>query len=336
VARGLPWLHAVVRSGRYHTGVALDEIVAADRDALEALDARLKTLLPPDYQETYEKMEPVPMRSAGLKFDVHGQVAWDQIWGSFCDLAMAGGPPHKGALLEHGSVDAIDAEFARYDEVVEEICRGIRMATGLRAYPSPTPGWACVTCHGDAMAGWLLRAIVMENVDARRRGAVLELPAAPHFRLDREIKNVITVIAKTCHYWLGHMPAAQRHAIAALLSRMDAESLLLTPSADADAGPRTDASRSAAGAAIGRLTGLRTAEPRSAGWLGLECGDVRPAVWMMRALVAANVLSRREGTVLYVPINATLDSDGDRVATDVAHAVRCARARGIVAGEGER
>ena len=336
MARGLPQFHAVALSGRYHTDVALDEIVTADRDALEALEARLKTLLPPDYQDTYEKMEPVPMRSAGLKFDADGQVAWDQIWGSFCDLALAGGPPHKGALLEHGSVDAIDAEFARYDEVVEEICRGIRMATGLRAYPSPAPGWVCVTCHGDAMAGWLLRAIAMENVDARARGAVLELPAAPHFRLDREIKNVITVIAKTCHYWLSHMPATQRHAIAALLSRMGAESPLLTPAADAGEGPHTDAIRPAAGAAVERLTGLRTAEPRAAGWLGLECGDVRPAVWMMRALAAANVLSRREGTVLYVPINATIDPGGDRVAAAVAHVFRCARARGIVASEGER
>ena len=311
-------------------------MAAADREALEVLDVRLKTLLPPDYQDTYERMEPVPMRAAGLKYDAGGQVAWDQIWGSFCDLAMAGGPPHKGALLEHGAADAIDAEFTRYDEVVEEICRGIRMATGLRAYPSPTPGWVCVTCHGDGMAGWLLRATVMENVEARRRGAVLELPAAPHYRLDREIKNVITVIAKTCHYWLGHMPATQRQAIAALLARMAVESPLLTPAADADAGTRTHPIRPAAGAAIERLTGLRAAEPRSEGWLGLECGNVPPAVWMMRALVATNVLSRREGTVLCVPVNATLDPGGDRVAAAVAHVFRCARTRGIVDDDGAR
>jgi hypothetical protein len=312
--------------------VALDEVAPAEREALEALDACLKTLLPADYQDTYEAMQPVPMRSAGLKYNAEGQVAWDQIWGSFCDLAMAGGPPHKGALLEHGSADAIDADFARYDEVVEEICRGIRMATGLRAYPSPTPGWVCVTCFSDGMAGWLLRAIVMENVDARRRGAVLELPAAPHFRLDREIKNVITVIAKTCHYWLGHMPAKQRHAIAALLARMTRQSPLLTPDADAGHGPRTEAAASAAGAAIERLTSLRISNSRFAGWLGLECEGVRPAVWMMRALVAGNVLSRREGTVLYVPVNATLDPGGERVAEAVAHVFRCARARGIIAG----
>ena len=59
------------------------------------------------------------------------------MWGSFCDLAMAGGPPHKGALLEPGIEADINAQFGRYDEVAEEICRGITMVTGLRAYVAP-------------------------------------------------------------------------------------------------------------------------------------------------------------------------------------------------------
>jgi sirohydrochlorin cobaltochelatase len=33
---------------------------------------------------------------------------------------------------------------------------------------------------------------------------VLFLPAGPTFRLDKEIKNVVTVIAKTHHYWKEH------------------------------------------------------------------------------------------------------------------------------------
>ena len=114
---------------------------AADRRALEALDARLRTLLPEEYRDSYEDVQPISMGSAGLKYDADGQVAWDQMWGSFCDLAMAGGPPHKGTLLEPGSEAEIDAQFDRYDEVAEEICRGISMATGLRSYVSPTPGW---------------------------------------------------------------------------------------------------------------------------------------------------------------------------------------------------
>ena len=118
------------------------------------LELRIRLLLPEQYQDSYQDIQPVPMRSAGLQYDPDGNVAWDRIWGSFCDLAMAGGPPHKGALLEPGTQAEIDAQFGRYDEVVDEICRGIEMVTGLRAYPSPTPGWVSVTCLGDAMAGW--------------------------------------------------------------------------------------------------------------------------------------------------------------------------------------
>jgi sirohydrochlorin cobaltochelatase len=55
------------------------------------------------------------------------------------------------------------------------------------------------------MALWLLRAIVVENVSVRREGTVLFLPAGPAFRLNQEIKNVITVAAKTYHYWAEHL-----------------------------------------------------------------------------------------------------------------------------------
>ena len=295
----------------------------------ERLDSWLKTLLPAEYQETYEQLAPKPMRSAGLKYDADGQVAWDQIWGSFCDLAMAGGPPHKGQLLEPGTQADIDAAFDRYDEVAEEICRGIRMVTGLRAYVAPDPGWICVTCHGDAMAGWLVRAIAMENVAVRRRGAILELPVAPHFRLEKEIKNVITVIAKTCHYWLGHMPEEQRRAIGDLFNVMATESPLIEPDlSSADSTKSRDlASRLAE--QIHRATGLQPSPKRYLGWLGVECPSVRFAVWMMRALVASNVLARREGTVLFVPVNPSTDPRGAFVADAVVRTHQCASARGI-------
>jgi hypothetical protein len=265
------------------------------------------------------------MGSAPLKYDADGQVAWDEMWGSFCDLAMAGGPPHKGTLLEPGDEVEIDAEYGRYDSAAEEICRGIRMVTGLRSYLSPTPGWVCVTCLGDAMAGWLHRAIVMENVAARRRGAVLELPVAPHFRLEKEIKNVITVIAKTCHYWLGHMPREQQQAIAELFVTMAAESPLLEP----DLSSQDDERAGRIAALIQRDTGLSRSNHRYPGWLGIECPSVRAAVWMMRALVASNVLSRREGTALFVPINRTTDPQGTVAARTFADVYRSASARGI-------
>jgi hypothetical protein len=289
------------------------------------LDDRLKVLLPAEYRDSYESMQPTPMGPAALKFDVNGQVRWDEMWGSFCDLAMAGGPPHKGTLLGPGGEQEINAQYGRYDEVVDEICRGISLVTGLRAYMSPTPGWVCVTCLGDGMAGWLHRAVVMENVAARRRGSILELPAAPHFRLEKEIKNVITVVAKTCHYWLGHMPREHQQAIAELFIAMAAESPLIEPDLsthDAELAGETSA-------LIEQGTGLRRSNHRYAGWLGMDCASVHAGVWMMRALVATNVLSRREGPFLFVPLNAATDPRGTIVARAVI-TVHCdARARGV-------
>ena len=296
------------------------------KNALETLDTRLKTLLPEEYRDSYEEMQPKPMGSAPLKYDADGLVAWDQMWGGFCDLAMAGGPPHKGALLEPGRDADIDAQYARYDSAAEEICRGIRMVTGLRSYMSPTPGWVCVTCLGDAMAGWLHRAIVMENVAARRRGAVLELPVAPHFRLEKEIKNVITVIAKTCHYWLGHMPREQQQAIAELFVTMAGESPLLEP----DLSRHDDRLAETVASLIQGDTGLPRSKHRYPGWLGIDCPSIRAAVWMMRALVASNVLSRREGTTLFVPINAAIDPQGTIAARTLADVHRSASARHVL------
>jgi hypothetical protein len=54
------------------------------------------------------------------------------------------------------------------------------------------------------MACWILRAIIVENVMFRSEGKVLYLPAGPGFTIKREIKNVITSVAKTVHYWKEH------------------------------------------------------------------------------------------------------------------------------------
>jgi sirohydrochlorin cobaltochelatase len=304
-------------------------VTATDDEELAALDARIRTMLPEEYRDRYEDMQPVPMSSAALRFDPDGQVAWNEMWGSFCDLAMAGGPPHKGALLGPGAASEIGAQRDRHQEVRQEICRGIRVVTSLEVQPSPTPGWVRMTCLGEGMAGWLLRAVVMENVAARGDGRTLDLPAGPGFRLEKEIRNVVTVASKTCHYWIDHMSFLQQRAITALLATMNGESRLVEPPPpDGDASPlHADASERLA-AAIERRTGLRRSEGGDAGWLGLECPSVRAAVWMMRALVTCNVLSRREGTVLYVPVDGVEDPDGRTVAAAVARVHRLATARG--------
>jgi sirohydrochlorin cobaltochelatase len=302
-----------------------------DRQAFEAAQARLRALLPEDYQETYETIEPVSMGSAELKFAPDGQVAWNEMWATFCDLAMAGGPPHKGALLEPASRAAVEAAPERYGQVVGEICRGVEMVTDLGAYAAPVPGWIHVDCFSEAMAGWLLRAIVMENVSARTEGLVLALPAGPDYRLEKEIKNVVTVIAKTCHYWTGHMWLPQRRRIAALLSAMQEEGPVVAPALATDGVPDGhERSFATLAAAIDRDTGLAASAHRYVGWLGMECRSVAAAVWMMRLLVAANVLTRREGTVLFVPVNPSMDPDGQAIARAVARVHRFAAAADVL------
>ncbi len=306
-------------------------ITADERAALETAEHRLRAILPEEYQDSYEDVQPVSMGSAGLKYGADGKVAWNEMWATFCDLAMAGGPPHKGTLLEPAPRAAIDAHPHLYAEVVEEICRGVTLVTGLPARESTTPGWIRVFCRSGGMAGWLVRAIVMENVSARHEGPALELPAGPHYRVEKEIKNVITVIAKTAHYWTGHMWNAEQRFIADLFSNMAAESPLIEPAFPASP---EDVERCAALSAMmaGRLardTGLRAAADRYAGWFGVECASVRAAVWMMRTLVASNVLARREGTVLFVPVNPSLDPDGSRTVQALARVHRFAVERGV-------
>ena len=302
-----------------------------DRQAFETAQARLRAILPEDYQDTYDDIQPVSMGSAGLKFAADGQVAWNEMWATFCDLAMAGGPPHKGALLEAAPRAAVEAAPERYDEVVEEICRGVTMVTDLGAYPAPIPGWIHVDCFSEGMAGWLLRAIVMENVSARTEGLTLALPAGPDYRLEKEIKNVVTVIAKTCHYWTGHMWLPQRRKIAALLAAMAAESPVLAPALSTDGDPDGhDRAFAALADAVRRDTGLSTSPHRYVGWLGVECAGVPAAVWMMRLLVAGNVLTRREGTVLFVPVNPAADPEGTAIAQALARVHRFAAANGVL------
>lgn len=290
-----------------------------DQTALTELDDRLKILLPPAYAESYENLRPAPMKSAGLKYDAGGDVAWNRIWGSFCDLAMAGGPPHKGALLQPASAGEVTAHRQQYDRVVREVCRGVEMVTTMPCEPA-TPGWVRVECYSATMAAWLLRAITTENVAARASGEMLDLPVAPSFRLDREIKNIVTVGAKTSHYWLEHMPRAQQRAIAGLLSSLDRASPLVTPAEPADEREIAQAERAARTIAeqIDRQTGLRPSALEYTGWVGVECAGVASAIWMMRALVGINVLARREDQTLFVPVNPYDDPGGVRVWSAVA------------------
>jgi len=308
--------------------MALTPDTTADHDILEA---RLKTLLPEAYQDSYEEVQPVSMGSAGLKYGKDGRVAWNEIWGSFCDLAMAGGPPHRGTLLEPATKAEIDLHPRPYKQVVDELCRGVEMVTGLAAEPSLISGWIHVDCPSTNMAGWLARAINMENVSAHVDGMVLHLPAGPAFRLEKEIKNVVTSIAKTCHYWLGHTSVAQHRAIADLFKIMESESPLIQPPFSTR-NTRTatfEKLRDTVAMKIHSQTRLQANGREHHGWLGVDCLNLRPAIWMMRVMVASNVLCRREGNSVYVPINPSTDRTGDRVAGLVARAYRVANTQRV-------
>jgi sirohydrochlorin cobaltochelatase len=140
-----------------------------------------------------------------MRYTENRQVAWNEMWTSFCDLALAGGPPHRDTLLEPVSPDEVKMHPEAYERVLAEIERGLRLVTGLPIVRSEKVGWVGVKCADEEMALWLLRAIIVENVCVRREGTVLFLPVGPEFRMEKEIKNVITVVAKTHHYWQEHL-----------------------------------------------------------------------------------------------------------------------------------
>lgn len=145
-----------------------------------------------------------PMSSAPMRYQPDGSVDWGAMWDSFCALAREGGPSHRGTLLR--APDSADPEAPSYRVAVAEITRGIALVSGLRAAAS-SPGWVAVACPSGAMAAWLADAIEAEGVQARSGGDTLYVPVGEWSDVTKEIKNVITVVAKTTHYWADHLPA---------------------------------------------------------------------------------------------------------------------------------
>jgi hypothetical protein len=284
---------------------------AAGGVELAALDAKINALLPPRYQHCYGSVRTGSMGSAGLTFGADGRVAWDRIWTTFCDLALAGGPPHRGTLLEPVPPAAVAADPKRYREVVSEIARAFRLVTGLAVLPDDEAGWVGVTCESADMAAWLLAAVTAENVSARRRDNRLYLPAGPGFLLGKEVKNVVVALAKTCHYWSGHMPEEWQ-------ARANPPVPVGPPEATMPVEETRTASR-AVSEGMGAAIGWPTDSDRYAGWVGLRCSDEEATVWLLRAVVVEDVLARREDSTLYVPTGSGPD-EADRVVAVVSRA----------------
>jgi sirohydrochlorin cobaltochelatase len=303
-----------------------------DRRAFESFELRIQTILPEEYQDCYDEVAPVSMGSAGLKYGRDGKVAWQDIWQTFCDLAMAGGPPHKGKLLLPATRAEIEAAPGRYAEVVAEICRGVKLVTFLECAASEVPGWVRVECGSAVTAGWLARAIVMENVSARCELAGdatgLLVPAGPGFRVEKEIKNVVTVMAKTCHYWLDHTWDAQKKVIGDLFLGLGAETALAQPAVaglDFELGADRRLREQTAGR-IREELGLEVSSDYCPGWLGVVFPSVKAAIWVMRGMVVSNVMARREDVTLFLPVG----SGGDSVVGVLGRVLEFSRVRGVV------
>lgn len=153
-----------------------------------------------------------PMASAPMKYRGDGSVDWSTMWESFCVLAQEGGPPHRGSMLR--APESADPRSAGYHFAAAEIIRGIYEVSGLGA-GAADPGWIAVRCHSAGMARWLRDAIEQECVEARADGTLLLVPVGEGYTLKGEIKNVITVVAKTTHYWREHLPPEVKSALAA-------------------------------------------------------------------------------------------------------------------------
>jgi len=165
--------------------------------ALRELPAQRREIIEPAPAE-----RAAPMGSASFVWRPDGRPDWRAMWTSFCELALFGGPPHRGP--ESALRAVTEAEPAREGiDPVQEIRRGIWETTGLYAEPSGS-GWLAVTCESPRMAAWLCATIILENVDARCDDERLLVPAHPSFALTDQVKSVITVVAKTHHYWSTH------------------------------------------------------------------------------------------------------------------------------------
>ena len=152
------------------------------------------------------------MTSAPFLWRQDGRPDWGSMWTTFCELALYGGPPQRGpqsALRRHGRVG-----------------RGLRRRDARRDAPRDLGDdralhgvgrgrLAPVTCDSPTMAAWMCAAIILENVGARVDDDRLLLPAGPDYQLKDEVKSIITVVAKTHHYWQAHVAdsgARARHA----------------------------------------------------------------------------------------------------------------------------
>jgi sirohydrochlorin cobaltochelatase len=191
---------------RVRMPVTLAAIPACCLDALRPTLSRAKESRISDFRPAPPAG---PMSAAPFVLREDGRPDWGTMWESFCELALYGGPPHRGPDNPLRAPDGPSGVVVSERSILDEMRRGIWETTGLYA-ESAGEGWLAVTCESRRMAAWLCATIILENVEARIEEDRLLVPAGPGYRLEDEVKSIITVVAKTHHYWQAHITGDDR------------------------------------------------------------------------------------------------------------------------------
>jgi hypothetical protein len=200
---------AAVLASQVGMPVTVATVPVSYLDALEDSLRRDAAALRREYVPATRLDPAAPMTSAPFLWRPDGRPDWGGMWTTFCELALYGGPPQRGpeSPLRASARAAGDSDA----EMLAEMRRGIWETTGLYT-ESVEPGWISITCDSPTMAAWMCAAIILENVGARVDDDRLVLPAGPDYRLKDEVKSIITVVAKTHHYWQAHVADTGRVA----------------------------------------------------------------------------------------------------------------------------
>jgi sirohydrochlorin cobaltochelatase len=176
-------------------------LAALDEDDIADLRAWMRARAKPTALWNLEPTQNSVMSAAPFVYRADGSPDWGSMWQTFCELALYGGPPHRG---EDSALQDPEASAPLAGDTLAHLQRGIVEVSGLNS-DLRDDGWLAVHCGSKRMAAWMCAAIILENIEARCEGEDLLLPAAEGFELTNEVKSLVTVVAKCNHYWQAHL-----------------------------------------------------------------------------------------------------------------------------------
>ena len=145
---------------------------------------------------------PEYMKAAEIIYDQNGNPEWNKMWNSFCNLAAEGGPSHRDNLHR---ISFPEKNFV-YDETIKnEIARGLRLLNA-NVKEINNKGEIYIDLIFPNKAKWFRNIIDLENVAAKQKGKYLILPWSGNYKIDKEVKSLMTVWGKASHYWREHRP----------------------------------------------------------------------------------------------------------------------------------